>query len=194
MDIISDVVAPFLQAILMLILIVVIVLVRKSVSSTKNKNGRRVAYYGTNAKVLAFVTLIFGLGVVFIIFDVAGENKLISTFIVSVSILPLILLIFLEIYLGRIEFDAKGIYTYSPLRKNQNVKWEDIIDCEYHNEEDIGGIGCHYLLKTKLQGDIKLSTVLSGLEGFFNEFSKRNKLIGEKFKGVDIYNPNPEDS
>lgn len=77
------------------------------------------------------------------------------------------LVLFLEIYVVRIEFDDYAIYTRSPWRPERSIPWSEITSYSF------SGISQWYVFRTRSMGAVRLSVYLSGRGSFMAEARRR---------------------
>lgn len=153
------------------------VLASRANPKAKETDGRKVITYGVPIKILGWVMMALGGFFVFAA-SKASQDQTVIAWSVAGTIFFGCLSLWVEFYLVSIEFTSTDIHTRSPWRKKRQIKWEDITEYSYSE------INRWYKLKTKSNGIIRLSILLSGLDDFFEELERQNKNVANQGMGL----------
>lgn len=134
----------------------------------KVHNHYRLEY---NIALKFFSSSMLFLGVIVNIFILQDVDNKLEIFLAIILFLSPSGSLFLEFIRVKIEFNDKNIYLFSPWRKNRVVRWKDIVEYQYRESMQLS------IFKTKSQGNIYISTSISGLDDFFARAS-REQVIG----------------
>ena len=121
-------------------------------------NNRKLLRYGYGSKLIGIIFAIVAAMTVGAIFNSEPSEEYIA-YILFAIFFPIAIMVLLEVFFVRIEFDDENIYTYSPWRKSRIISWGDVTGHKY--------LGYH-VIETKNNGSIFLHEI-DGLRGFLDE-------------------------
>ena len=132
--------------------------------------GRRILHYDARMRLVGWgLAALLAPLLVFSVSSLSGfqaNRVLLALALAALSIcIPLVLL--LEVYRVRVEFDETAIYTFSPWRPSRTIPWSDVISSRYSE-----WLRWH-VIRTKSHGDVRLSDLLSGLDEFLVDLNAK---------------------
>jgi hypothetical protein len=136
------------------------------------RGERYIVKYDRWVRLLGWIFLFIGIGTIYGA-SLSSQKDLILACVVGTLFGCGTSVLWIEFNFIRIEFDKDYVYTFSPWRKNRKIIWEDIYEYSYSD------INKWHILKTRKDGNIRLSIFLSGLGTFFQEMDKRKLLGGQ---------------
>ena len=119
---------------------------------------RELLRYGHGSKLIAVICAIAAAMSVGAAFNSEPGEEYIASILIAIFC-PIAVLVGLEVFFVRVEFDDKNIYTYSPWRRNRLISWDDVSGHKY--------VGYH-VIETNNNGSIFLHDI-DGLQGFLEE-------------------------
>jgi hypothetical protein len=132
-------------------------------------SGRFVLKYGRAVKSLGCICTILGFGFIYAAAH-ASKDQMITAACVSGALFAMCLVLFVEFYFVRIEFDEEFIYTFSPWRRKRVIPWNKVTGYSYSE------VNRWHVLKTQKFGAVRLSVLLSGLGTMAEQLEKRGFL------------------
>jgi len=135
-----------------------------------HEGHRMVLRYGTPVRVFWWLLLCAVLVGWYVGVQKSNEGP-VSQWIVLEGFAVVMLPLFLEFFLVRIEFDDHAIYTRSPWRSPRRIPWSEITSYSFSRANR------WHIFRTRSMGAVRLSVFLSGIGSFMAE-AKRRQLVG----------------
>jgi hypothetical protein len=141
-------------------------LLQKSTGKFPWKSGaKQVLTYNWIMRLVGIVVMLLALGLIAFVFRLS-THPTISLICAVIFGIPSAYLA-IETVFTRIEFDDRTIRVASPWRKAREIPWGELVKCDYSM------FGSSYLLRTRSNGKIRVSTFLSGSLTLIGEIEKR---------------------